>query len=161
MDRASRMVILGVGVSGNVGLVVLQNFLRSGKPVTWTTDPNLFVTHLAPLAPGDVCLALAQIGNYRDTVEGMAFAKSRRLFVAVITSDPASDAAREADAALVTAPQPVSSATHLSIGAHLAAPLLLVADALAVALGARSKQAFDERALATAKTIKKRNSSVR
>src|SRR6185436_7488917 len=104
LERARRIVILGVGVSGNVGFVALQNFLRTGTPVTWTNDPNLNFTHLAPLEKGDVCLALSQTGSQKDTIEGAAFAKRRGITVIAVTSDPDGPLAGLADLVLLTAP---------------------------------------------------------
>jgi DNA-binding MurR/RpiR family transcriptional regulator len=156
LERARRIVILGVGVSGNVGFVALQNFLRTGTPVTWTNDPNLNFTHLAPLEKGDVCLALSQTGSQKDTIEGAAFAKRRGITVIAITSDPEGPMAELADVLLLTAPVATPSNTHFSIGAQLAAPILLVTDALAVALGARRKKGIEDRSRATADAMKAR-----
>ena len=161
LERASRIVLLGVGVSGNVGFLVQQNFLRTGTPVTWTNDPNLHVTHLAPLRKGDVCVALSQTGTQKDTVDGAAFAKRRGLTVVAITSDPDGPLAELADIVLLTAPSATPANTHFSLGAQLAAPVLMVADALAVALGARRKDALEERSRATADAMKPRTSGRR
>lgn len=156
LERAQRIVLLGVGISGNVGFVAQQNFLRSGTPVTWTNDPNLNFTHLAPLQPCDACVALSQTGTQKDTIEGAAFAKQRGVHVIAITSDPDSPLAALADILLLTAPTATPANTHLSIGAQLAAPVLLVTDALAVALGARRRDDLEERAQATAEAMKAR-----
>jgi DNA-binding MurR/RpiR family transcriptional regulator len=156
LERARRIVLFGVGVSGNVGFVAQQNFLRTGTPVTWTNDPNLNFTHLAPLEKGDVCLALSQTGSQKDTLEGAAFAKRRGITVIAITSDPDGPLADLADILLLTAPVAVPAVTHFSIGAQLATPVLLVTDALAVALGARRKKAMEERSRATAEAMKPR-----
>lgn len=156
LDRAKRIVLLGVGVSGNVGFVVQQNFLRAGTPVTWTGDANLHFTHLAPLRKGDVCVALSQTGTQKDTIESAAFAKRRGVTVIAITSDADGPLAALADVVLLTAPSATPANTHFSIGAQLAAPVLMVADALAVALGARRKQDLQERSRATAEAMKPR-----
>ena len=161
LDRAKRIVILGVGVSGNVGFVAQQNFLRSGTPVSWTNDPNLNFTHLAPLGKGDVCLALSQTGTQKDTIEGAAFAKRRGITVIAVTSDPEGPLADLADFVLLTAPVAVPANTHFSLGAQLAAPVLLVTDALAVALGARRKRDMEERSRATAEAMKPRTAGRR
>ena len=161
LERARRIVLLGVGVSGNVGFVALQNFLRTGTPVTWTNDPNLNFTHLAPLEKGDVCLALSQTGSQKDTIEGAAFAKRRGITLIAITSDPEGPLAELADILLLTAPVATPANTHFSIGAQLATPVLLVTDALAVALGARRKKGMDERSRATAEAMKPRTARSR
>jgi RpiR family carbohydrate utilization transcriptional regulator len=161
LERAKRIVLLGVGVSGNVGFVALQNFLRTGTPVTWTNDPNLNFTHLAPLEKGDVCIALSQTGSQKDTIEGAAFAKRRGITVIAITSDPEGPLADLADILLLTAPVATPANTHFSIGAQLATPVLLVTDALAVALGARRKKGMEERSRATAEAMKARTARSR
>jgi DNA-binding MurR/RpiR family transcriptional regulator len=153
---AQRLVLIGVGISGNVGFVVQQNFLRTGIPVTWTIDPNQFFTHLAPLKKGDVCVALSQTGSQKDMLDGIRFAAKRKICVISITSDSQSPIATEANILLLTGPAPIDAATHLSIGGQIALPVLLVADALAVAVGARSSEAFKERARATAEAMKPR-----
>ena len=150
LDAAKRMVVLGVGVSGNTGFVALQNFLRTGTPVSWVTDPNMFFTHLAPLEKGDACIVLSQMGNQRDVVEGAVFARSRKAAVIAITSDGTGPLAEVSDMLLLTAPDGIDSGTHASIGAQLATPVLFVADALAVALFARRQDAWAERSRATA-----------
>lgn len=156
LSKAARIVLLGVGISGNVGFVVQQNFIRTGIPTAWTNDPNLFFTHLAPLSKGDVCLALSQTGSQKDTLDGIRFARQRGLEVISITSDPRSPIATEAGVLLLTGPAPVEAHTYLSIGAQLALPVLMVADALAVAVGARNHDAFLERSQATAEAMKSR-----
>jgi DNA-binding MurR/RpiR family transcriptional regulator len=156
LAKAKRLVIIGVGVSGNIGFVAQQNFLRTGLPVTWTSDPNLNYTHIVPLMKGDVCLALSQMGNQRDTIEGLEFAHSRGVSCIAVTSDPESPLSDYADVVLLTAPSGVSTGAHLSIGAQLATPILMVADALAIALGARDREGMQERSQATARAMKVR-----
>jgi len=161
LHRAKRIVLLGVGVSGNVGFLVQQNFLRAGTPVTWTNDPNLHFTHLAPLRRGDVCLALSQTGTQKDTIDSAAFAKRRGVTVIAVTSDADGPLADLADIVLLTAPFATPANTHFSLGAQLAAPVLMVADGLAVALGARRKAALQERSRATADAMKPRTAGRR
>ncbi|MCW8129582.1 MAG: MurR/RpiR family transcriptional regulator [Planctomycetota bacterium] len=156
LDAASRVVVLGVGISGNVGFVAQQNFLRTGTPVTWTNDPNLNYTHLAPLKKHDVCLALSQTGTQRDTIDGAAFARERGIRVIAVTSDAQGPLAELAEILLQTGPAPVPSNTHFSIGAQMAVPVLMVTDALAIALGARRRKEMVERSRATAEAMKSR-----
>lgn len=156
LAKANRAVLLGVGISGNVGFVVQQNFLRTGLAVTWANDPNLFFTHLAPLKKGDVCIALSQTGSQKDTLDGIRFARKRGLTVISVTSDSRSPIATESDILLLTGPVPVEAYTHMSIGGQLALPVLLVCDALAVSLHARQQDGFLERAQATAEAMKDR-----
>lgn len=156
LDRAKRIAIIGVGVSGNVGFVALQNFIRTGTPVTWTNDPNVNFTHLAPMKKGDVCLALSQMGNQLDTIEGATFAKKRGLTVIAVTSDSQSPLAEQADVTLLTGGAAIPVTTHLSIGAQIALPVLLMTDALAVALGARRSKDLQERSAITHEAMKPR-----
>ncbi len=161
LDKAERIALIGVGVSGNVGFVALQNLIRTGTPISWTNDPNLNFTHLAPLKRNDVCLALSQLGNQKDTIEGAAFAKKRKIKVIAVTSDPESPLAELADVLLLTQAEPTSAATHLSIGAQIALPVLFMTDALAVALGARRKRAVQLRADLTHEAMKSRSTQPR
>lgn len=156
LDKAKRIAIIGVGVSGNVGFVALQNFIRTGTPVTWTNDPNLNFTHLAPLKSGDVCLALSQSGNQVDTIQGVAFAKQRGLKVIAVTSDHDSELKEHSDVVLLTGSAPTAATTHLSIGAEIALPILIVTDALAVALGARRSKDVQDRSAITYEAMKPR-----
>ncbi len=157
LDKAQRMVIIGVGISGNIGFVAQQNFLRTGTAVTWTSDPNLAFTHLAPLKSTDVCLALSQTGRQRDTVEGAAFAKERKIKVIAITSQHEGPLASLADVLLLTQSEQVSESIRLSIGAELALPILFMTDALAIALGARRKQALQRRSELTRQAMRAHN----
>lgn len=161
LDKAERIVIIGVGVSGNVGYVALQNFLRTGTAVTWTNDPNLSFTHLAPLKRNDVCLVLSQSGRQRDTIEGAAFARERKIKVIAITSRRDGPLAELADVLLLTQPEPTPALIHLSIGAELALPVLFLTDALAIALGARRKRALEMRSEWTRKAMEARNLPIR
>ncbi len=144
--KASRIVIIGVGVSGDLGYVVSYNFLRNGIPVSWTNDPHHFFTHIVQLGKDDVCIALSQTGNQKDTIEGVKFARKHGVKVISITSDSSSYLAEFSDVLLLTGPVPVQPFTHLSIGASIGLPILLVADALAVAFGAAgNREQFCER----------------
>ncbi len=154
---AARVVLFGVGISGNAGFLLQQNYLRTGIPATWANDPNLFFTHLVPLKKTDVCIALSQTGSQRDTLDGIRFARKRGVKVIAITSDSQSPIATEASIVLLTGPAPVRTHTHLSVGARLALPVILVADTLAVCVGMKDNEGFQERARATAEAMKPRN----
>lgn len=156
LDAAERIVVLGVGISGNVGFVAQQNFLRAGSPVTWTNDPNLNFTHLAPLKKQDVCIALSQTGTQRDTIEGAAFAHQRGIKVIAITSDAQGPLASVSDILLQTGPAPIASNTHFSIGAQIAVPVMMVTDALAIALGARRRKDLVERSKVISEAMRSR-----
>ncbi|PCJ52591.1 MAG: hypothetical protein COA79_23590 [Planctomycetota bacterium] len=156
ITKAKRIVLMGVGISGNVGFVLLQNFLRTGKPTTWVNDPNLFYTHLVSLEKNDVVIALSQSGHQVDTIEGIRFAKERNIKIVSISSDPDSEIAENANAFLMTGPGPEASNTTLSIGAQIALPILMVGDALAVSVNLQDVDGMLDRAQVTHDAIKKK-----
>ena len=151
LAKANRIVLLGVGTSGNVGHLILQNFMRTGKSVNWINDPNLFVTYVVCLKKTDVCIILSQVGNQKDIEHAISVCKEVGVQIIIVTSNPSPFFSENADSLLLTCPAPLHSSVHISIVSNLALPILYVADALAISLHRTSAKDFLQRARVSTK----------
>ena len=151
LSKANRIVLLGVGTSGNVGHLILQNFLRSGKAVNWINDPNLFVTYVVSLKKTDVCVILSQVGNQKDIEYAVSVCKEVGVQIIIVTSNPSPFFSENSDALLLTCPAPLTASVHISLVSNLALPILYVADALAIALLRTFSKDFIQRAKVSTK----------
>lgn len=134
LHKAQKILLIGVGTSGNAGHLILQNFIRSGKNVNWINDPNLFVTYLVTMKKNDVCVILTQMGNQKDIEHAVKICKEVGVQIIIITSNSCEYFKQNADALLLTSPTPLNSSVHISIISNLALPVLFVVDALSISL---------------------------
>lgn len=153
--EARRAVIFGVGISGQVAGLGQYALLRAGSCVTWTLDPSAQLVHLAALGKDDVAIAVSYVGDQRDMVENLAFARRRGARTIAVTSQPDSPMAAGADLVLALPARP-ALASYLSLGARIAAAELLVLDVLAAAVALTRREGFDERAAAVRDVVEGR-----
>lgn len=151
LSKANRIVLMGVGTSGNVGYLILQNFIRTGKAVNWVNDPNLFGTYIVTLKKTDVVVILSQVGNQKDIEYAVAACKEVGVQIIIITSNASPFFSENADALLLTCPAPLKSSVHISIVSNLAMPVLFVVDALSIALLRLGSKDFLQRARVSTK----------
>lgn len=151
LSKANRIVLLGVGTSGNVGHLMMQNFVRTGKLVNWINDPNLFVTYVVSLKKTDVVVILTQVGNQKDIEYAVSVCKEVGVQIVIVTSNASPFFSENADSLLQTCPAPLNSSVHVSIVSNLAMPILFVVDALSIALLRLNSKEFLQRARVSTK----------
>lgn len=138
IDAAGRTDVYGVGSSATVAADAAQKLLRIGHYAAAWSDPHAALMSASSLRPGDVAVALTHSGRTRDILDVLAEAKRRGATVAVITSNPESPAAAQADVVLVTAAR---ETTFRSGGTVSRTAQLTVVDCLFVLL---AKQRYEE-----------------
>ncbi len=150
LKKANKILLIGVGVSGNAGHLMLQAFIRTGLQANWTSDPNLFITYLAQMESNDICLVLSQTGRQKDILFAVETAKALKVKTILISSNPHESIKENADVYLPTGPSPINAKTHVSIVSKLALPVLFMLDSLAISLMVDTKSKLIKTADTTA-----------
>lgn len=99
---ADQVITFGVGTSSTVA-AYLQHKLRSlGVKAIAFADRHSALIGVGQAVTGDVIVAISRSGTSSETLEVLAEARRRELTSVVITANPRSPAARNADAVLIT-----------------------------------------------------------
>ncbi|MBM4301475.1 MAG: MurR/RpiR family transcriptional regulator [Deltaproteobacteria bacterium] len=105
---ARQIMVVGVGGSGPAVTYAGNRFLLLGLKAYMYTDFYLMLTAASMLSPGDVVLAISNLGTTREIVETAGIAREREARVMCITNNSLSPLARLCNPALVTASREVT-----------------------------------------------------
>ncbi|MEV7186193.1 MurR/RpiR family transcriptional regulator [Kitasatospora sp. NPDC093102] len=143
LDGASRVVLLGAGLSGAVVLDLGYRLRALGLLVDAPADPITAQLAAAGLGPGTVCLAVSHTGATRSVVDAARLARGAGAEVLALTSYARSPLTETATLALVAGGQDLvfGLETTASRLAHLAAVDALAQTLLALR-GPRAERAL-------------------
>jgi RpiR family carbohydrate utilization transcriptional regulator len=105
---ARQILVVGVGGSGPAVTYTGNRFLLLGLKATICTDFYLMLMAASKLSPGDVVLAISNLGTTREIVETVGIAREKQARVMCITNNSLSPLARVCDPVLVTASREVT-----------------------------------------------------
>ncbi len=100
LDRAGRILIIGVGTSTPIALALYNRLFRLNLPVWVQTDSYLQLMHAALLGEGDVVFGISQTGASIDPVLTLKEAKKHGATAIALTSSLASPITEVADLTL-------------------------------------------------------------
>lgn len=100
---ADRVILYGIGTSGNAALDMQSRLLRYGKVVHVVTDSHFQAMTSSVLGEKDLVIAFSLSGYTQDIVEALALAKSNGAKVVTITNHTLSPAAELGDVVLLSA----------------------------------------------------------
>ncbi|MEU1286206.1 MurR/RpiR family transcriptional regulator [Kitasatospora sp. NPDC005856] len=151
LDGASRVVLLGAGLSGAVVLDLAYRLRALGLLVDAPADPVTAQLAAAGLAPGTACLAVSHTGATRSVVDAARLARGAGAGVLALTSYARSPLTDTATVTLVAGGQDLvfGLETTASRLAHLAAVDALAQTLLALR-GPRAERALSLSADVTA-----------
>ncbi len=102
LDKAAKVLIIGVGTSGPNVQDAYNKLFRLGLDVVAQSDSHLQMMEASLLGPDDVVLAITHSGRTRDPVEALTVARAAGAKTMVITSNPRSPVALQSDVVLLT-----------------------------------------------------------
>jgi DNA-binding MurR/RpiR family transcriptional regulator len=105
---ARQILVVGVGGSGPAVTYTGNRFLLLGLKATICTDFYLMLMAASKLSPGDVVLAISNLGTTREIVETVGIAREKQARVMCITNNSLSPLARVCNPVLVTASREVT-----------------------------------------------------
>jgi DNA-binding MurR/RpiR family transcriptional regulator len=102
IDRARRILVVGVGTSVPIVLTAYHRFFRLGLPVQYESDSHLQVMQAALLGSEDVVLVISHSGSTKDPIETVRVARRVGARIIAVTQGARSPLAHEADVVLTT-----------------------------------------------------------
>ena len=105
---ARQVIVVGVGGSGPAVAYSGNRFLLLGFKAATCTDFYLMLLAASQLSPGDVVLAISNLGTTREIVETVGIAREKQARVMCITNNSLSPLARVCNPVLVTASREVT-----------------------------------------------------
>ena len=102
LDKADKILVIGVGTSGANVHDAYNKLFRLGLNVVAQSDSHLQMMEASLLGPNGAVLAITHSGRTRDPVETLAVARRAGAKTVVITSNPRSPVAAQADVVLLT-----------------------------------------------------------
>lgn len=133
LAKRNKLVVVGVGKSGNIGRKIAATFTSTGAPAVLLDSVDALHGDLGILNEGDIVLALSYSGETDELIDLLPAMKRFSVRIVAITSAPKSTLGQHADVALnVKVPKeacPFSMAPTASTTASL-----VMGDALAMAV---------------------------
>lgn len=133
LAKRNKLVVVGVGKSGNIGRKIAATFTSTGAPAVLLDSVDALHGDLGILNDGDIVLALSYSGETDELIDLLPAMKRFSVRVVAITSAPKSTLGQHADVALnVKVPKeacPFNMAPTASTTASL-----VMGDALAMAV---------------------------
>ena len=133
LAKRNKLVVVGVGKSGNIGRKIAATFTSTGAPAVLLDSVDALHGDLGILNEGDIVLALSYSGETDELIDLLPAMKRFSVRVVAITSAPKSTLGQHADVALnVKVPKeacPFNMAPTASTTASL-----VMGDALAMAV---------------------------
>ena len=130
---AGRVVVSGMGKSGQVGRKIASTFASTGTPALFVHPAEASHGDLGMILPGDAVLMLSNSGETAELADLVAHARRFGLPLLAITGRASSALARAADILLLLPPAPEACPMGLAPTTSTTMQLAL-GDALAVAL---------------------------
>ncbi len=122
LDRGNKIVIVGVGKSGNIGAKIVATLNSTGTPTVLLDSLNALHGDLGIVQDGDVCIAMSFSGETSELLALLPFIKRFELPIISMTGNTASSLAKYSDIVLDTGVSreacPLNLAPHLQHHGH-------------------------------------------
>ena len=129
LDRGNKIVIVGVGKSGNIGAKIVATLNSTGTPTVLLDSLNALHGDLGIVQDGDVCIAMSFSGETSELLTLLPFIKRFELPIISMTGNTGSSLAKYSDIVLDTGVSreacplnlaPTSSTTAMRRGEEMA-----------------------------------------
>jgi arabinose-5-phosphate isomerase len=133
LERQRKIVVVGVGKSGNIGHKIAATLNSTGATAVVLNSQNALHGDLGLLSEGDVVIALSYSGETAELLHLLPFLKRSAGSVIAMTGKPSSTLAEHADLVLDTSVEREACPLNLAPTSSSTA-MLVMGDALAMAL---------------------------
>ncbi len=133
LDRGNKIVIAGVGKSGNIGAKIVATLNSTGTPTVMLDTMNALHGDLGIVQDGDVCIAMSFSGETAELLTLLPFIKRFELPIIAMTGNVNSSLAKYSDVVLDTGVSREACPLNLAPTSSTTAQLVM-GDALAMAL---------------------------
>ncbi len=133
LDRGNKIVIAGVGKSGNIGAKIVATLNSTGTPTVMLDTMNALHGDLGIVQDGDVCIAMSFSGETAELLTLLPFIKRFELPIIAMTGNINSSLAKYSDVVLDTGVSREACPLNLAPTSSTTAQLVM-GDALAMAL---------------------------
>jgi arabinose-5-phosphate isomerase len=133
LDRKGKIVVVGVGKSGNIGHKIAATLNSTGSTAVVLNSQNALHGDLGLLSDGDAVLALSYSGETRELLDLLPFIKRFDVSVISLTGRTDSTLARLSDVTLDTSVEREACPLNLAPTSSSTA-MLVLGDALAMVL---------------------------
>jgi arabinose-5-phosphate isomerase len=133
LDHKGKIVVVGVGKSGNIGHKIAATFNSTGATAVVLNSQNALHGDLGLLSDGDTVLALSYSGETRELLDLLPFIKRFEVNLIALTGKPGSTLSRLSEVTLDTAVAREACPLNLAPTSSSTA-MLVMGDALAMVL---------------------------
>lgn len=133
LDAKGKIVVAGVGKSGNIGLKIAATFNSTGATAVVLDPQNALHGDLGLLSDGDAVMVLSASGETKELLHLMPFIKRFDVKVVALTGRPGSTLSRLSDVTLDTSVEREACPLNLAPTSSSTA-MLVMGDALAMVL---------------------------
>lgn len=133
LDKGRKVVVVGVGKSGNIGQKIVATLNSTGAPTVMLDSQNALHGDLGVVCDGDVCIAMSFSGETPELLNLLPFLKRFDLPIIGITGSMGSSLAKYSDIVLDTGVAREACPLNLAPTSSSTA-MLVMGDALAMAL---------------------------
>jgi arabinose-5-phosphate isomerase len=133
LDHRGKVIVIGVGKSGNIGHKIAATFNSTGATAVVLDSQNALHGDLGLLSDGDAVLALSYSGETRELLDLLPFIKRFEVKVIALTGKPGSTLSRLSEVSLDTSVEREACPLNLAPTSSSTA-LLAMGDALAMVL---------------------------
>lgn len=133
LDQRGKIVVIGVGKSGNIGLKIAATLNSTGATSVVLDSQNALHGDLGLLSDGDAVLALSYSGETRELIDLLPFIKRFDVSLVSLTGNPHSTLARMSEVVLDTSVAREACPLNLAPTSSSTA-MLAMGDALAMVL---------------------------
>lgn len=133
LDNRGKIVVVGVGKSGNIGHKIAATLNSTGGTAVVLDSQNALHGDLGLLSDGDAVLALSYSGETRELLDLMPFIKRFDVKVVALTGKPGSTLSRLSEVTLDTSVEREACPLNLAPTSSSTA-MLVMGDALAMVL---------------------------
>jgi len=133
LDRRGKLVVIGVGKSGNIGHKIAATFNSTGATAVVLDSQNALHGDLGLLSDGDAVLALSYSGETRELLDLLPFIKRFDVKLIALTGNSDSTLSRISEVTLDTSVEREACPLNLAPTSSSTA-MLVMGDALAMVL---------------------------
>lgn len=133
LDKGGKVIIVGIGKSGNVGGKIAATMSSTGSPALTLSSQDAIHGDLGIVRDGDVCIAMSHSGETAEMLNLLPFLKRFDITIIAMTGNTRSTLAEYADAVLDTSISREACPLNLAPTSSTTA-MLVMGDALAMAL---------------------------
>jgi arabinose-5-phosphate isomerase len=133
LDHRGKIVVVGVGKSGNIGHKIAATFNSTGATAVVLDSQNALHGDLGLLSDGDAVLVLSYSGETRELLDLLPFIKRFDVKLITLTGNPGSTLARLSEVTLDTSVEREACPLNLAPTSSSTA-MLVMGDALAMVL---------------------------